>query len=253
MISYLFRGRKLKAMSHPHAKAPASRQPWGGPELEVLRGAAVAFASALVASSLVAQCSPPKLLRIVTQDVSPGVPAGSFATQPKTVYRLGKTYARVEEADDREHKIHGLIVVNSPDSWMVNLAEGTGRHAHDPDRDSKVRMPVLEPSMFSGSLPPEMLKLEIGCEVGFFNSWKSPVAVLKTPGGNKIKQAFGIGDFMLILMRDSSSGPPEMLVLFRKDEIVLALKYLSYEEVTQPDMKLFAKPDGVKFEEAGPV
>src|SRR5437016_2362858 len=101
-------------------RSPLSRKTLGGPELAALRTAAAILVISLVASRLAAQCSPQKLLRIVTQDASPGVPAGSFATQPKTTYRLGKTFARVEEAEDREHGIHGLVVVNSPDNWMVN-------------------------------------------------------------------------------------------------------------------------------------
>jgi hypothetical protein len=216
-------------------------------QVVVLRIAAVALVSILAAAGMAAECSPPKLLRIVTQNASPGIPTGSFATQPKTIYRLGKTFARIEEVEDREHKIHGLIVVNSPDSWMVNLADGTGRHALDPDHDPKVVMPVFEPGVFGGSLPPEFMKLEIGCEVAFFEAWKSPIGSLKTPGGQKIKQAFGVGDYKLVLVRGSATGPPEMLLLLEKGEIVFALKYLGFEEAAT-DMKLFAKPEGVRFE-----
>jgi hypothetical protein len=234
-------------------RSPLSRKPLGGPKGAVLRSVAAALAFLLVASQLFAQCSPPRLLRIVTQDASPGLSAGSFESQPKTVYRLGKTYARVEEAEDKEHRIHGLIVVNASDNWMANLADGTGRHVVDRDPNPRVSAPVLNPSMFSGALPPEFLKLELGCELAFFKDRKSPAGELKTPGGEKIKQAFGIGDFKLVLVRASSSGPPETLFLFRKDDIVFVLKYLTYEETQEPDMKLFAKPDGVKFEEGGPA
>jgi hypothetical protein len=233
--------------------APLSLKTLGKGETAVLRHAMVVLLFASVASHLGGQCSPPKLLRIVTQDASPGIPADSFATQPKVVYRLGKLYARVEEAEDKARGIHGLVVVSSPDSWMINLADGTGRHLIDGDRDPKVVLPILQPENFGGALPPEFLKLELGCEISFFKGWKSPIGVLKSPGGEKVKQAFGIGDFMVVLVRPKSEAPPEMLFLFRKGEIVFVLKYLSYEELAKPDTKLFAKPAGIKFEEHGPA
>jgi len=234
--------------------SPAADGPLvGGPGGTGIRAGAVALASWLAVGRLSAQCAPSKLLRIVNQDISPNIPAGSFASRPKTVYRLGKSYARVEEAEDRERHVHLLIVVNAPDNWMANFADGTGRHVIDPDPNPKVSAPILNPGMFSGSIPPELLMLELGCEVAFFQDKKSPTTVLKTPGGDKIKQAVGVGDFMLVLLRGSASGTPEMLFLFRKDEIVFVLKYLSYDEAAEPDMKLFAKPDGIKFEESGPA
>lgn len=212
---------------------------------------ALAVAISAVGSGRGAECSPPKLLRIVTQDTSPGIPPDSFAAQLKTVYRLGKTYARLEETEDRQNKIHGLIVVHSPDSWMVNLVDRTGRHLIDRDPEPKVVFPILASlDTTAEPLPHEMLDLELGCEVAFFNRWKSPITTLKTSAGNKVKQAFGVvGKATVALLRSSKDGPPEMLFLFRNDEIVFALKYLSYEEVAAPDMKLFAKPEGIAYDE----
>jgi len=51
----------------------------------------------------------------------PDIPARSFATKPKVMYRAGTRYCRTEEAPDPENGIHGLAIVNEPDFWLVNL------------------------------------------------------------------------------------------------------------------------------------
>jgi len=53
-----------------------------------------------------AACAPEKMVRIVTRDESPGVTAGSFRAQPKTLYRLGIRYGRVEELPNPATGLH---------------------------------------------------------------------------------------------------------------------------------------------------
>ena len=57
---------------------------------------------------------------------SPEVPKESFAAQAKRMYRAGSRYCRIEENPDLEHGIHGLVIINEPDTWMVNLLDKTG-------------------------------------------------------------------------------------------------------------------------------
>ena len=45
----------------------------------------------------------------------------SFATKPKTMYRAGNGHCRTEESPDIEQGLHGLMIVNEPDVWMLNL------------------------------------------------------------------------------------------------------------------------------------
>ncbi len=208
-----------------------------------------ALATIAAANPLLAQCAPARLVRVVIRDQSPGAPPDSFQARPKTIFRLGATFARIEEMEDKENGIHGLVVVNSPDSWMVNLYDGTGRHVVDPDPEGKVHVQLLNADMLDGALPAEFFKLEIGCEVAFFNDRRSPIATLKTPEGDKVKQAVGLGKWKIVLVRQDEKGPPEMLFLFRDDDIVAVWTYVSYEELVPPDMKLFSKPSGVKFVE----
>lgn len=104
--------------------------------------------------------APEKMIRIVAREVSPGVAAESFRAQPKTLYRLGTRYGRVEELPNPASGLHLLAVMNEPDVWMVNRRDGTGRHIIDPDPSFHVGAPVFE---WPG-LPATLADLEHGCE-----------------------------------------------------------------------------------------
>lgn len=195
-----------------------------------------------------AECAPKRMLRIVTQAEAPGIDASSFAAKPKTVFRLGKKYARIEEEPDEPSKIHGLIVSNAPNHWIVNLYDRTGRHVVDPDPDGDVVVPLFPPGSFGG-FPAELSDVEMGCEAAFFDSHGSPKRVLKSESGDRIQQALGIGDWKLVLVRRGPQAPPEALFVFKGDEMVFALRYLAFEEFTEPSMKMFAKPEGIVFRE----
>jgi hypothetical protein len=114
---------------------------------------------------------PPKTMtkvEVVLQ--SPDVPAGSFASKPKVMYRAGSRYCRVEEAPDPDKGIHGLLIISEPDYWMVNLLTKAGRHGVDSGPTFNCRMPIF----------PEIsgLDLEFGLELDYFKSR----GVTPTPG-----------------------------------------------------------------------
>jgi hypothetical protein len=210
-------------------------------------GIAIILVSTVGALPLNAECAPKSLLKMITQDGTPGLPPSSFAAQPKIVYRLGVRYARVEEQLDSEHNIHGLVVVNTPDSWMVNRVDNTGKHIIDPDPKGKVVLPLI-PAVIGGEpVPPALTSIELGCEVEFFRSHGSPITPLQTASGPRSKQAFGVDGWNLVLIRGDKQSQPEMLFLFRQNDIVFALRYLTYEEHTPADLRLFARPEGVVF------
>ncbi|MEK6375431.1 MAG: hypothetical protein AABO58_22365 [Acidobacteriota bacterium] len=209
----------------------------------------ILIALLLAAPQLWAECAPPRLLRMVTQADSPKIQAGSFASRPKTVYRLGAKFARVEEQADREQNLHLLLVASAPDSWVVNRLDATGRHFVDPDPKGNVSVPLFPPGSFDQSFPTELTAIQMGCEIAFFESHRSPIKALKTRDGDKVQQAFGVGGWKLVLVRRDEKGPPEMLFVFHGNDIALVLRYLTFEEFPSPDMELFAKPKGIAFTE----
>src|SRR5215813_14036174 len=104
--------------------------------------AALVWLPASLASA--AECAPEKMVRIVTRDATPGIDPQSFPALPKTLYRLGNGRGRVEEMPDPARSVHGLIVVNEPDGWIVNLHDKTGRHLVDPGSSLIFRAPILD-------------------------------------------------------------------------------------------------------------
>src|SRR5262249_45943369 len=101
---------------------------------------------------------------------SPDAPAGSFAAKPKVMYRAGDRYCRVEEAPDPDHRIHGLMVINEPDWWMVNLFSKTARHGIDPGPTFNCQLVI-----FANGSPESLdedskliMQLEFGRELEFF-------------------------------------------------------------------------------------
>ena len=203
-------------------------------------------------ASLAADCAPQRVVRIVTADASPSLPADHWARLPKTLYRVGSKFARIEEQPDPENGIHGLIVVNAPDSWIVNLEDGTGQHVVDPDTEPQVRAPILHKEGWPESFPAEFEDLEFGCEMAFFTERGSPVTQFSDPKVTMVKQAYGIGIWKLVLVRETGARVPNALFLFQNDDIVFALKYLEYAQLAGTDMRLFDKPEGVEYVEHGP-
>ncbi len=199
--------------------------------------------------TVVAQCQPERMVRIVVRDDSPSIPKGHFAGQPKVIYRLGSKFARVEEQPDAAQRIHGLAVVNEPDAWMANLALKTGQHAVDTEPGGRTVFPLFTRSGRAQSFPSEFEKLEFGCEVAFFDGFKSPITEFNGPDGKMTKQAFGIGEWMLVLLRASPADPPSIVFLHDGGGVVAVLRYLEYRSFEQPDMTLFEKPQGIVFAE----
>src|SRR6202022_269103 len=111
-----------------------------------------------------AQEVPKTMTKITTKVVEPK-PTSSFLAQGKTMWRAGTKYARIEEAPDTANGIHGLLIVNEPDAWMINLFEKSGRHMVDPGPTFNPRLPVFDATTGAS---PKVMELEFGREFEFF-------------------------------------------------------------------------------------
>src|SRR5438128_8769148 len=60
-------------------------------------------------SDAFAACAPTRMLRIVTTVDAFGLPADHFVTQPKTLYRYGSMFGRVEEVFNKQTGLHLLV------------------------------------------------------------------------------------------------------------------------------------------------
>src|SRR5713101_754565 len=130
----------------------------------------VLFLICALAGVMFAQEPPKTMTKIEVILQSPDAPVGSFATKPKVFYRAGSRYCRVEEAPDPDQGIHGLMIINEPDWWMVNLFSKTARHGVDPGPTFNCRLAI-----FANGTPQslddeskQIMELEFGRELEFF-------------------------------------------------------------------------------------
>jgi len=205
----------------------------------------------LFCSTALAQQPPKTMVKLQVQIQSPDVPADSFAAKPKIIYRAGNRYCRVEEQPDPSNGIHGLMIINEPDAWMVNLATNSAQHVVDPGPSFNCRLPIF--SDLAASLPEderkEILVLEFGQEYEFFKAR----GATPHPGGVQQGQQttayiLSFGESKLALF---TYGTPErpLSVAWVRGEKHEIFWYSGYGRVDF-DLKLFSKPEKVRIDEA---
>jgi len=197
---------------------------------------------------------PKTMLKLEVILQSPDVPAGSFASKPKVMYRAGKQYCRTEEAPDPEQGIHGLVIINEPDYWMVNLLAKTAQHGVDPGPTFNCRMPMFADGALKSPSDDEskqIMELEFGLEFEFFKSKGATPQqgpVLRTKPTMVYRVEIGKADLALF-----TYGSPErpLAVARKRGEKNDIYWYSGYGQLDF-NPKLFAKPENVKMEELKP-
>jgi len=205
----------------------------------------------LLSSVLMAQ--PPKMMtKMVVQIQGPDTPEGSFAAKPKVMLRAGTGYCRVEEEPDPEHAIHGLIIMNEPDVWMVNLASNSAQHIVDAGPTFNCRLPIIFADLLS-RLPEDQAKqvsgLEFGHELEYFkNHGADPRPGPISQGKQTVAYLLSFGDITLALF---TWGTPErpLSVYWSQGDRRDIFWFPGYGGVPF-DATLFAKPKNVKIEES---
>jgi hypothetical protein len=179
----------------------------------------------------------------------PDIPKENFAAQAKRMYRAASRYCRIEENPDPEHGIHGLMVINEPDTWLVNRLDKTARHVVDQGPTYNCRMPMFANDVKSAEdLKTPLMQLEFGRELDYFR----PKSAAPGPGPTmqgKPTRAYTthIGDSQLFLF---TSGNPEVpIAVIRKDSKTREIFWYGEYEQVPFDAKLFAKPEGVTIDD----
>jgi hypothetical protein len=182
---------------------------------------------------------PTTMTKIEVRLEGPHIPAGSFATKPKVMYRSGSQYCRIEEAPDPDNGIHGLMVINEPDAWMVNLMNKTAKHMVDPGPLLNCHLPIF---------PDTEKDLEFGFELEYFKSRgavSQPGPVLQTKSTTLYKTD-AAGTTLAIF----TYGTPERpLAVSRVKGDQGEIFWFSGYGNLPFDPALFAKPGGVVIEE----
>jgi len=172
----------------------------------------------------------------------PDIPAGSFATKPRVMYRAGNRYCRTEEAPDPENGIHLLAIVNEPDYWMVNLLSKTAKHAVDPGPTFNCHLPIFADTEKD---------LEFGFEMEYFKSkgaipQKGPVLQTKSTTLYKVDVR---GSTLALFTYGTPERP--MAVSRVRGEKGEIYRFSGWGDI-RFEPTLFAKPEGVKIEDQKP-
>jgi len=210
------------------------------------------FLLLLIISTLAADETPKTMTKIEVHLEGPEVMAGSFLAKPKVIYRAGTRYCRAEEAEDTENKIHGLLIVDEPDAWMVNLYDKSARHVVDPGPAFNCRLPIFAKadSKDEGAFLYE--ELQFGNELKFFKQMGATGQPGPEEGGKKTTQyTIEIGNTRFAMFTISTPDERPLAVARTVGAKAKVFVYTAYEE-NPFDPKLFAKPDNVKISEAKP-
>jgi hypothetical protein len=195
---------------------------------------------------------PGTMTRVVVYRQGPDIAKDSFAAQPKTIYRAGTRYCRVEEVPDNAHGIHGLVIINEPDIWFVNLFTKTAQHLVN-SGPAQCQLPLFadEDGKPPSNANMQTSQLEIGHEVSYFkDSGVQPVAGPTLFG--KPTQAYTIEKKGSRLQLFTTGTPERPVAVLRergtKQEFCF---YANFDEVPFDD-KFFARPTDVKIEDVNP-
>lgn len=204
----------------------------------------------LLAGTVYAQQPPKTMTKMVVQLQASDIAPGSFATRPKTIYRAGTRYCRVEEQPDPEHGIHELMIINEPDAWMINLDNKTAKHIVDSGPTTNCRLPIFASSL--SDVPADEAKqiagLEFGFEREFFrNNGAKPTRGPELQGQQTTAYSLQFGDISLALFTYGTPDRPLALAWTRGDKHDI-FWYSGYGQVDF-DPSLFARPDHVKIEQ----
>ena len=190
---------------------------------------------------------PEGMTRIVVRLMGPGIRPGSFAALPRTIYRAGSRYARVEDPPDARQRIEKLMIIAEPDAYSLNVLDKTGTHAIDHGGPDDIHLPIVlpfDPKHQLGHLD----RLEFGEEIDFFKSAGArkeagPVVngkpteryVLETPEGPATLVA--------------KPGPETpVFISWSSGREAYKYEYISYQDLPF-DSAMFAKPGGFRLRE----
>src|SRR3954452_17590931 len=208
-------------------------------------GSGLVLALALVPISVCAG-APSKMIHAIVQMSGTDFSAESFAAKPKIFWRASSQYCRIDEEPDPPNGIHGRMVVNEPDAWLINLADQTAKHVLDTGPTFNCKLPIF--AFDAETARSKIGELEIGHELEFFHDNGAKLVV-----GPKLEfearyYELMIEDSVLRLVERVDIHAPILIGLVRGNKVYEA-HYLLWGEVPFK-ADLFVKPTGVKIEEA---
>lgn len=194
--------------------------------------------------------TPESMTKMVVRLMGPGIRPKSFPALPKTIYRAGPQYARIEDPPDARQQIHKLTIITEPDAYSVNLIDRKGTHAVAQGSAHNLRLPVVlpfDPKHQLGKLD----GLEFGEEEGFFKDAgatpeSGPIVNAKPTDALRLKIPTGSA---LLVLRGGTHEP--VFLSWQTKEGIYKYEYIEYKDLPF-DPKLFTKPAGITYKEIPP-
>jgi hypothetical protein len=206
----------------------------------------ILFAFAAILGGAQTASTPTNMTHLIAQMSGTDIPPDSFAAKPKVFWRASNQYCRIDEEPDPANGIHGRMIINEPDAWLVNLADNTAKHMVDQGPTFNCQLPIF-------ANDPETLKtligkLEFGRELEFFQANGAELVA-----GPKLEfkadyYELKIGDSVLKLVERSDVHVPIMIGLVQGDKVTV-VRYSLWDDHVPFNADLFAKPTGVTMEE----
>jgi hypothetical protein len=198
------------------------------------------------------------MTKIVYRDISTNLLLSSFAAQPMTLYRIGEKYNRSEEAPDPVLGIHGLIIINEPDAWMINLMDKTGTHMVDGGPTYVVHDWIVSPpdpnksqAEFTAFKTSSINGFEFGKEMDFLKKHKAKKSGPLSIGGISCdRYELATDGYSIELFAKSGTEIPYQLKVSKEQTQISCLRYDTYRTDLQPDLSLFKLPVGIEISEA---
>ena len=199
-------------------------------------------------------CAPAKMVKATIRNATPDIDPDSFAAQPRTYYRLGTRYGRVEDQPDTEHGVHGLMVASEPDLWMINLLNKKGKHIIDKQPPQHFHIPLLalpgNPASPPEDADSEFLRgFELGCELEYVKaqSGGAPPKPEQLDGHTYDAYTATQGEHKIVLLIDPANGKPFSATSLKSGKVITHVRYVEYDAGLAPDLSLFVPPKDVRF------
>jgi hypothetical protein len=186
-----------------------------------------------------------RMIRATYRMENPSWEPGSFVTLPKKLWRSGTRFARGEERPDVAKGVHGLLISNEPDMWMINLFDNSCKHAVDPGPTYNTLCPVF------GELKQDGLgALEFGREEAFFTYYGARWLVDDTID-SVVCEVYELPRWrwLLRLYVRKDTGLPHRVTRRSPDGNVEAVAYDEYVCNLDLDTTLFVPPENVTMSE----
>jgi hypothetical protein len=179
--------------------------------------------------------------RFIAVNIKPG----SFEASVRKLWRYRDSYARLEEAPNPQTGIHGLLIANAPNSYLINRNTKVARHVVDPGPTYNVVIPVF-PSERDGKLK----GLQMGRELAFFQA-NGAVALPDEPIDIAMCSVLRarVEDSEIKLFLDKDSKQPRQ-VSIRNPRSEYAIRYVRYLTDLPVDLSLFSVPKDVQVTRA---